>query len=115
MKLRRDKKLENQVAADWPKGFVTKGSGSVYGEADVRSKSIGPAGDFIIECKFRNKPNIILTKKIFAKLERECLQRGKNPLWVFENSDGEKIAMIRFDDLISLINLAEEGNDESAN
>ncbi len=108
MRLKRDKKLENRVAADWPKGYVTKGSGSVHGEADVRSKSLGPSGDFIIECKFRNKPNIILTKKIFDKLERECLQRGKNPLWVFENSDGEKVGILRWDDLVSLIKLVEE-------
>ena len=100
---------------NWPEGYVTDGSGSVHGEADVRSKSTGPAGDFIIECKFRNKPNIILTKRVFDKLEFECLQRGKKPMWVFENSDGEKIAMIRWDDLASLINLMEGKNDQETN
>lgn len=111
MKLKRYKKLENRVAADWPKGYVTDGSGSVHGEADVRSKSFGPAGDFIIECKFRDKPNFILTKKVFDKLEIQCLPRGKKPVWAFENSDGEIVAIIRWDDLVSLINMLEK-NDE---
>jgi len=112
MKLRRDRKLENRVAADWPEGYVTKGSGSVHGEADVRSKSAGPAGDFIIECKFRGRPNIILAKEVLDKLERECLPRGKKPMWVFENSDGERVGMMRWDDLVSLIKLVEEQNDK---
>ena len=107
MKLKKYEKLENQVAAVWPEGYVTDGSGSVHNEADVRSKSIGPASDFIIECKFRNKMNFILTKKVFDKLELQCLQRGKKPVWVLENSEGEKISIMRWDDLVSLVNMLE--------
>jgi len=108
MELKKYERLENRVAADWPEGYVTAGSGSVHGEADVRSRSIGPAGDFIIECKFRDRSNFILTKKVFDKLELQCLQRGKKPAWAFENSEGEMVGILRWNDLVSLINLAEE-------
>lgn len=69
--------LENIVAVAIPGGYRTKGSGSVHHEGDVRSRSEGIAGDFIFECKFRNRPNFVLPKDTIEKSVQECLPRER--------------------------------------
>ena len=102
-KIPKDEALEIIVASLLPGGYRTKASGAVHHEGDVRSTSRGSAGDFIIECKYRSRPNFILTAEVVDKLITECLPRGKKPVWVLENSEGDRIACLRLDDLTDLL------------
>jgi hypothetical protein len=113
-KIPKGELLENIVAAAIPGGYRTKGSGSVHHEGDVRSKSGGITGDFIFECKFRDKPNFILPKDTIEKSVQECLPRGKMPAWVLWNGEEEPIACLRLDDLANLLSLIEH-YEESTN
>tara|TARA_Y100000310_G_scaffold337053_2_gene423136 strand:+ start:372 stop:740 length:369 start_codon:yes stop_codon:yes gene_type:complete len=107
-------KLEDRVL-DELEGVVsschkTAGSGSFHDNGDIIVEGPG----LLIECKYRNKPNITLEKKVMDKVERQAARTGKDWVVVSENSDGDTIASMRLDTLLHLISLWKEAEkDES--
>ena len=64
------------------KGKLTRGSGCVCDDADIR------VDGFLIEAKRRSATkSIILDKKYWEKLRKQCVKYNKMPLYVFQAGD----------------------------
>lgn len=88
--------MENDIAKDMS-GKTTRGSGSVYDDADVKNEC------FIVEAKLRNKKSFTVKMDDLNKVKKQARDRCKFPLLVYQNEDGRKIAVMDYDDLIPLL------------
>jgi Holliday junction resolvase len=83
---------------------LTAGSGAFHDDGDVITEGPG----LLIECKFRNKSNIILDHKVMQKVSRQAARTGKDWIIVSENSEGEIVASMDLSTLTFLLDLAKE-------
>ena len=104
MKSTRDigKLLENYVLTliqkiD-PKARLTKGSGSATELGDILNTR------FFVECKKRNKKNFTVDESVWIKLlELMPYKTQKFPLYVIENENKRRFAVLDLDDFFRLI------------
>jgi len=76
---------------------VTVGSGAVKGNGDVISKRL------MIECKQRNRKNIIIDRDVWKKIVAEAELLDRVPGIVSMNESKEKLISLRLDDFCSMI------------
>lgn len=75
-----------------PPAKQTVGSGSVKGNGDVKSTN------FLAECKYRTRKNIIIDQKVWNKLQQEAELLNKIPILVSENATDEVIISLKLED-----------------
>jgi len=95
-KLRASVSQEKRIAKDVG-GRRVAGSGSLPGlKGDVKD----PEG-WLLEAKQTEKPRYSLTLAVWRKIEREALQKGKQPALIVEMA-GRKVAVISYDDWLAM-------------
>lgn len=106
MKTKREigNKLEQYVAQRLREVFndntirPTKNSGASTQLADIYSKM------YLIECKKRNTESITINEKVWLKLLSELpINSIRIPLYVLENKNNRKWAVLDFEDFIRMI------------
>jgi len=88
--------------------YLTKGSGSVHGDGDVKEAARG--GDthdtVIIECKSTEKERgvISVSKKTWEKHRADARRLGRTPVVVVEDADMQPMVIMRLDDFAKYYN-----------
>jgi hypothetical protein len=77
--------------------WITNGSGNVSDDADVKS------GPFLIECKYRDRPNTVINAGVWKKLTGQAWRQRKQPLLVLQNSEDKRFAVVEFDLLVEIL------------
>ena len=83
---------------------LTAGSGAFHDNGDVITEGPG----LLIECKNRDRPNIILDHKVLQKVRRQAAIAGKDWVVISENSEGEIVASMDLSTLTYLLELIVE-------
>lgn len=101
--------LEHYLVDAWPLDDVefTKGSGSVFGDGDLRSR------DFQIECKDGYADGVTFRREWINKIQKASLLRGKMMLGVHRTIQGDVFAILKLEDFLGLIEELQELRDGS--
>jgi len=98
MSNRRSKKQEAQIAKDVEGGFVQPASGAIW-----RFPNDVCASNFIIEAKYTDAKSFSIKKFYIRQLVETALKKAKLPALIIQfDPEGEKYAVIRYDDFLAL-------------
>lgn len=82
---------------------VTRGSGSVKGDGDVKSER------FLAECKQRSRKNIVIQQEFWNKIRTEADLLNKIPALISQNETKDIVISFNFDDFIEFVKEIKEG------
>ena len=89
-------KMEANIAKDM-NGNVTRGSGSVFDDGDIKNKAI------LVEAKYRSRKSFTIDIPTLDKVIQQGRDYCRIPILVLENIQGRKIAVFDYDDAVTII------------